>query len=148
MTEELKRRIDKDNHTVKWNKTLCNKLTNASSFGNTASTKRNPVSIEKPSTAKKRQLSVGKRNRPAVEEESSTVTLNPTVQRKGPTKSGKHVGFMCPSGISLEHPMAELLLSQWEEGCKVDCGPDWSQEQTEAAMRRGTHMRQSDAAAA
>ena len=48
---------------------------------------------------------------------------------------------MCPSGISLEYLMADLLLEYMTKGCMVDCREDWSLEKIQVAIDRGSHIR-------
>ena len=63
-------------------------------------------------------------------------------------ESRKYHGLMWPTGPALRHPAAGLLLDYASNGCPVDCGRDWSQEEILAALRRGPHpsARQPDAA--
>ena len=107
-----------------------------------------PPAFETPGAAKRLQMKRGKRIRPVFNEAKDSVQLPPAPQKQGPTASGKCIGFMCPSGISLEHPMADLLLSYAEEGCTVDCGEDWSTEQMQKAIDDGSHIKPSDTAEA
>jgi len=51
---------------------------------------------------------------------------------------------MCPSGISLQHPMADLLLEYATNGCRVNCGKNWSVEQLEAAVEKDPHIKKQD----
>ena len=46
---------------------------------------------------------------------------------------------MWPTGPALEHPAAPLLEDYATKGCPVNCGPDWTQAQVEAALRYGSH---------
>ena len=46
---------------------------------------------------------------------------------------------MWPSGPALNHPAAPLLHSYATKGCPVDCGPNWSRTQIEAALKYGSH---------
>ena len=55
---------------------------------------------------------------------------------------------MCPSGVSLKHPMASLLLEYAEHGCSVDCGEEWSTDHINAAIQRGPHIQKSNKIAA
>ena len=64
--------------------------------------------------------------------ESQTVIhkhANQTTTCKSQLKSGEFVGWMCPSGMSLLHPLADLLLGHATKGCRVNCGKNWSLEQ-------------------
>ena len=55
---------------------------------------------------------------------------------------------MCPSGISLKHPMASLLLEYAKNGYQVDCGKNWTKEHIEAAVKRGPHIHKDNKEAA
>ena len=46
---------------------------------------------------------------------------------------------MWTSGPALKHPAAPLLHEYATRGCPVDCGPDWSRDQIEAALQYGLH---------
>ena len=70
------------------------------------------------------------------------------VSNRTERKTGEFIGYMCPSGISLHHPMADLLLEHAKNGCKVNCGANWSREQIEAAIDKGPHIKKQDAEAA
>ena len=54
-------------------------------------------------------------------------------------KKGEYMGFMCPNGPALDHPMADLLLACAESGCTVECGPDWTKEHISQAINHGPH---------
>ena len=59
-------------------------------------------------------------------------------------------GLMQPRGATVKHHPAHQLLSGYaKHGCPVDCGPNWSREQLEEALRYGAHpsARQGDALA-
>lgn len=47
---------------------------------------------------------------------------------------------MCPSGLALHHPAAELLLKYATEGCPTDTGEPWSIDQMTKAVERGPHQ--------
>ena len=79
--------------------------------------------------ARKMQQRKGKMHRLTSQIESrEEATLLPMLEKRAPINSGKYFGFMCPSGISLRHPIAMLLLQHAEKGCKVNCSKDWSHE--------------------
>ena len=59
-------------------------------------------------------------------------------------KKGKCIGFMCPNGPALDHPVAELLLAYAESRCTVDCGPDWTEEHTSEAINQVPHASAKD----
>jgi len=48
-------------------------------------------------------------------------------------------GQMCPSGLALQHPAAELLKSYATEGCPTNTGRDWSPAEMQSAIDRGPH---------
>ena len=54
-------------------------------------------------------------------------------------KSIGKLGLMWPSGYALSHDAAPLLSAYSEQGCPVDCGPDWSRDQIEILLKRGPH---------
>ena len=47
---------------------------------------------------------------------------------------------MHPRNHALHHEAAEMLLDWAENGCPVDTGPDWTQDQIEEALKRGPHQ--------
>ena len=49
----------------------------------------------------------------------------------------KFEGLMRPRGDALKHPAGPTLLEYATKGCPVDCGPDWSREQIEKAIKEG-----------
>jgi len=49
-------------------------------------------------------------------------------------------GHMQPNPCIRHHPAYETLFEYTTEGCPVDCGESWLQEQLEAAIHRGNHM--------
>ena len=50
------------------------------------------------------------------------------------------IGLMWPRGIANLHPAAPLLHQYSTQGCPVDCGKEWSEEQIIAAILRGPHI--------
>ena len=50
-----------------------------------------------------------------------------------------HRGEMCPSGLALFHPAADLLKEWATYGCPTKTGTPWTQEQMQAAVDRGPH---------
>ena len=48
-------------------------------------------------------------------------------------------GLMWPRTFSLSHPAADMLHKWATNGCPADCGPDWSDDQIIAALKRGAH---------
>ena len=53
-------------------------------------------------------------------------------------KLGKQ-GLMWPRTHSLHHAAAPLLQGYATNGCPVNCGNPWTQEQIEAALQKGPH---------
>ena len=53
--------------------------------------------------------------------------------------AGKKIGLMWPRTFSTSHPAAPLLDEYANKGCPVECGPDWTSEHIQAAMKRGNH---------
>jgi hypothetical protein len=51
----------------------------------------------------------------------------------------QHRGEMCPSGLALFHPVAELLEEWATYGCPTQMGQPWTQELMQAAVDRGPH---------
>jgi hypothetical protein len=51
----------------------------------------------------------------------------------------QHHGEMCPSGLALFHPVAELLKKWATYGCPTRTGQPWMQELMQAAVDRGPH---------
>ena len=54
----------------------------------------------------------------------------------GPTK---HRNKMCPTGLALHHPAADLLLQYTTKGCPTETRKNWSKEEMTAAVERGPH---------
>ena len=54
-------------------------------------------------------------------------------------KIGKF-GLMWPRKFALDHPAKNLLSSYAEQGCPVDCGPNWTRQHIEIALQRGPHI--------
>ena len=52
---------------------------------------------------------------------------------------GSFKGQMCPAGLALEHPAADLLLQYSQLGCPVETGQDWTADMMTAAIERGPH---------
>ena len=51
----------------------------------------------------------------------------------------EHRGEMCPSGLALCHPAADLLREWATYGCPTNTGTPWTAEQIQAAVDRGPH---------
>ena len=51
----------------------------------------------------------------------------------------EHQGEMCPSGLALCHPAADLLREWATYGCPTNTGTPWTAEQMQAAVDRGPH---------
>ena len=50
-----------------------------------------------------------------------------------------YVGLMRPRNQALFHPAAIDLLAYATDGCPVNCGKDWTLQQMQAAIDRGSH---------
>ncbi|KAL7533277.1 hypothetical protein ACHAWF_011989 [Thalassiosira exigua] len=48
-------------------------------------------------------------------------------------------GQMCPGGLALEHPAADILLEYATGGCPAQTGRQWTREMLEAAVEKGPH---------
>ena len=51
---------------------------------------------------------------------------------------GEPCSLMQPQPLAEAHPFTPTL-KEWRRGIKVDCGPDWSWSDIEAAVARGLH---------
>ena len=51
----------------------------------------------------------------------------------------KYRGQMCPSGLALHHPAAELLLEYATKGCPAKTGRQWTIDEITAAVEYGNH---------
>jgi hypothetical protein len=56
-----------------------------------------------------------------------------------PTPLEMHRGEMCPSGMALLHPAANLLKEWATYGCPTNTGKQWTPDQMQAAVDRGPH---------
>jgi hypothetical protein len=50
-----------------------------------------------------------------------------------------HRGEMCPAGLALHHPAADLLKEWATYGCPTQTGKPWTREEMQAAIKRGPH---------
>ena len=55
------------------------------------------------------------------------------------TPLAEHQGEMCPSGLALCHPAADLLNKWATYGCPTNTGTPWTLEHMQAAVERGPH---------
>ena len=46
---------------------------------------------------------------------------------------------MCPLGLKVHHPAYEILKIYATEGCPVKTGQNWTKEEINGAVMRGTH---------
>ena len=46
---------------------------------------------------------------------------------------------MCPAGLALHHPAADLLKEWATYGCPTQTGKPWTREEMQAAIERGPH---------
>jgi len=51
-----------------------------------------------------------------------------------------HQNSMCPAGLALHHPAAEMLLNWAEFGCPTQTGKPWSISEMDEAIARGPHQ--------
>ena len=68
-----------------------------------------------------------------------------TIPEDIPVKS--HIGkakLMNPNGRFADHDAIPLLRSYADNGCPVNCGPDWTEEHILAALKRGPHISAKD----
>jgi hypothetical protein len=56
-----------------------------------------------------------------------------------PTTLSEHQGEMCPSGLALCHPAADLLREWATYGCPTNTGTPWTAEQMQATVDREPH---------
>ena len=56
-----------------------------------------------------------------------------------PMPFAEHRGVMCPSGLALCHPTADLLHEWATYGCPTNTGTPWTAEQIQAVVDRGPH---------
>ncbi len=59
-----------------------------------------------------------------------------------------HLNNMCPAGLALHHPAAELLQRYATLGCPTETGQPWTRDQMQAAIDRGPHISTLEPAAA
>ena len=95
--------------------------------------------------SKERHRLENKRKRIRLQEEQEEVSYwaNHQGQFSIPTPKhspSKYRGSMCPSGLALDHPAADLLLQYALEGCPTNTGKPWTVEQMVAAIERGPHQ--------
>ena len=65
--------------------------------------------------------------------------LMDTVTPTDHTACPPHQNFMCPSGLALKHPAAELLKEWATFGCPTRTGTPWSKKEMWEAVTRGPH---------
>jgi len=69
-------------------------------------------------------------------ESTKTSTENLTNQQ---STYPQYQGHMCPNTTASHHPAFNLLLQYATTGCPADCGPKWTKDHIEAAIRWGPH---------
>jgi len=47
---------------------------------------------------------------------------------------------MCPQGLALHHPAAEILLGYVSQGCPTQTGRPWTWEEITVAIHKGPHI--------
>ena len=55
------------------------------------------------------------------------------------TAIGKIRSLVLPRMEALEHAAAALIQAYAKDGCPTDCGPNWTREHIEAAIKKGPH---------
>ena len=112
--DELKiRREKKENNyhiQSKFHASLWNRANLIGSPSASPCTSQHETSVGKFPVVEITQRRSGEINRPR-NAASPDIKLPRKAIKIGETSSGKHMCFMCPSGVSLEHPMADLLLN-------------------------------------
>jgi hypothetical protein len=77
-------------------------------------------------------------------------TQLPTASKQLATQQNKspHRSLTSPSGPALSHPAAPLLQTYANKGCAVNCGPGWSLDRLDEAIKLGAHASAQDPTAA
>ena len=71
---------------------------------------------------------------------AAAIFAEETIPTDTPVKAGiGKYGLMQPNGYAMSHEAIPILKGYEEEGCPVDCGPNWSRERVTDAIRRGPH---------
>ena len=74
---------------------------------------------------------------------NSRIRFLPNVQAQTSkiVKSATNVkqGLMCPTSQALYHEAAPMLDTYATTGCPIDCGPNWSHDKIQAALKYGAH---------
>ena len=65
--------------------------------------------------------------------------LGDTITPTDHTACPPHRNFMCPSGLALQHPAADLLKEWATFGCPTRTGTPWSKDEMWEAVTRGPH---------
>ena len=73
---------------------------------------------------------------PPTNKKSTEPAISDT-QSKYNNNNTNFVGLMRPRDAALDHPAGPKLLEYATKGCPVDCGPDWTREQIEHAIKEG-----------
>ena len=47
---------------------------------------------------------------------------------------------MDPQKIAMNHPAATMLKEYADNGCPVNCGPDWTRDKLLAYIEKGPHI--------
>ena len=59
---------------------------------------------------------------------------------KDPAPAPTHRGQMCPAGLALDHPAADLLMEYATVGCPTKTGKNWTMADLEDAIEVGPHV--------
>ena len=98
------------------------------------------------SEAKKQMHRENKQRRQALRAEQTLISpwtqyqgLVDTITPTDHTACPPHRNSMCPNGLALQHPAAELLKDWATFGCPTHTGTPWSKEEMWEAVTRGPH---------
>ena len=122
-----------------------------------ASEKRTQVKLDKTnqknnsrSNKKEKRVTFVHHKASQSEKSSKTIDIGFAVGSKATKslKQGEHYSFVFSSGVTLEYPIVDLLLSCARDGCTVNCGDDWTKDYIAAAAKRDLRVRKSNKEAA
>ena len=66
--------------------------------------------------------------------------MSRTGDRKDPVPTANHRAQMCPAGLVLHHPAADLLIEYATVGCPTKIGNNWLMNDLEEAINVGPHV--------
>ena len=71
---------------------------------------------------------------------AAAIFAKETIPKDTPVKAGiGKYGLMQPNWYAMSHEAIPILKGYEEDGCPVDCGPNWSCERITDAIRCGSH---------